>query len=456
MASSRQINNILQEELKRISLSNDEEKHIKGKAKEFVDNINKVIRKLKIKAQAKIGGSLAKNTLIKKQIQDIDIFVVFENEDDLKQGKFFKILDKLNLRKLFSKSEKSELRKKHGSRDYFQILFSNARTNLVFEIIPVLKISKQDLNDRAEIQERNITDFSLMHVDYVKKKIKENTKLADDIKLAKSFCHACDCYGAESYINGFSGYALEILILHFKGFTKFLRELSKKKLQVKKNKIIIDIEKQFKNKGEILREINESKLLSPLIVIDPTYKFRNVTAALSYETFEKFLKSAEKFLKNPSKDFFQKQGVDIKKLKKFANRKNTKKYPVKFLHLKINTNRQEGDIAGSKMKKFFDFLCNELERKQQEVIAQKFSYSGQGQKADGYIVLKLQKEIEIGNVPANMKHAVKNFKSAHKNEKVYRKKGRLYVKKKFDLDDFFRDCQLIGDETGVHFEIVSD
>lgn len=49
----------------------------------------------------------------------------------------------------------------------------------------------------------------------------------DEIKIAKAFCHATGCYGAESYIKGFSGYALELLIYHYKSFQSFVKAMTK-------------------------------------------------------------------------------------------------------------------------------------------------------------------------------------------------------------------------------------
>src|SRR3989344_5865150 len=98
----------------------------------------------------------------------------------------------------------------HGSRDYFVVKENN---NFEFEIIPTLKIKKPS-------EAKNIIDLSYFHVNYVRNKLK-NKKLADEIKLAKAFIHYSDCYGAESYINGFSGYAVELLVIYYGSFTKF-------------------------------------------------------------------------------------------------------------------------------------------------------------------------------------------------------------------------------------------
>ena len=67
------------------------------------------------------------------------------------------------------------------------------------------------------------------------------------------------------------------------------------------------MEKDYKNKNDILENINESKLLSPIILIDPTFKQRNVTSALSEETLEKFKDYCKKFIKSPNADFFSQE-----------------------------------------------------------------------------------------------------------------------------------------------------
>ena len=120
---------------------------------------------------------------------------------------------------------------------------------------------------------------------------------------------------------------------------------------------MIDAEKQYKNKKDVFFEINESKLNSPIILVDPTWKERNALAGLSSETFEKFRAAATAFLKKPSEEFFRKKEIDEKELKKEA-----KKLKAEFLHIKLETDRQEGDIAGTKLKKSADFLAEEMSK----------------------------------------------------------------------------------------------
>jgi tRNA nucleotidyltransferase (CCA-adding enzyme) len=240
------IDQILKEQIKAIKPPIEIFGDIDKAVGEFCLNLDKKLKKKKIKAEIFIGGSLAKNTLVKKDKYDVDIFVRFDLK--YKDEEISKLLGKV----LGKKS-----RKIHGSRDYYQIIVND----IIIEVVPVMKIKKPE-------QAQNITDLSYFHVSYVLGKLSKNNKLAKEIILAKTFCYAQGCYGAESYIHGFSGYALELLICHYGSFLNFVKAMSKSK----KDKIIIDDSKFYKNKNEILRDLNKSKRQSPIILIDPTFK----------------------------------------------------------------------------------------------------------------------------------------------------------------------------------------
>lgn len=395
---------ILQEVLEEISPSRIELTNIKQKAKKILNSLKKS------KFKAEIGGSLAKGTILKKQNQDVDIFVILEKE---------------NIEKFHSALKKTKLNFEivHGSRDYARI----KEENLIFELIPVLKFKKPELTE-------NVTDFSLIHVKYIKSLIAKNKKLSDEIRLAKAFCHAQNCYGAESYIGGFSGYALEVLVCYFGGFVKFLEKIQKEN--------VIDPKKYFKNKNEILRELNQSKLQSPIVLIDPTYKYRNVCAGLTKETFELFVEKARDFLKSPSKDFFVKKEFNLQDFKE--NNKDLDIY-----ELKIKTNAQQGDIAGTKMKKFFRFIIKELERKEQKVLDSEFLYSD-GQESISYIAIKPKPEIEIVGPKKDMEKSIKEFKKNRKT--TYESNGFICAKENVSIENIFTNNVLTAESMNVGFD----
>lgn len=402
----QKLNLIFDEVLERIKPSKEELTEIKDTLNLEIGFIKKRLGKLKIDADVFVGGSFAKNTLIRKDKYDIDIFLRFSNsnKEDLSQLAE-KVLGK-----------RKNVSCVHGSRDYFRI---NKNAKLYFEIIPVLKIKN---SKEAE----NITDLSYSHVKYVNKKT--NQKILDEIMLAKAFCHAVGCYGAESYIRGFSGYALELLVIYYKSFLKFARVVSKMKEQV-----IIDIEKNYKNKQEVLMDLNSSKLSSPIVLIDPTYPQRNALAGLSVETFEKFKKSCIEFLKNPSIKLFEKQKIDLDKIKNKAKKNNNE-----FILLEVKTRKQEGDIAGSKLLKFYKNFILEIE-KYFTIKNKGFNYSGK-KSARYFFVVKSKKEIIFDGPFLGDEKNILKFKKEHKG-KTYIKGKRIFARRKIDfgIDEFVKN-----------------
>jgi tRNA nucleotidyltransferase (CCA-adding enzyme) len=253
-------------------------------------------------------------------------------------------------------------------------------------------------------------------VKYVNKKMR-NEKILNDVRLAKAFCHANKVYGAESYVKGFSGYGLELLILHYKSFLNFIKSAEKIK-----DKAVIDIEKQFRRKQDVLMDVNEAKLNSPIILIDPTCKNRNVLAALSYETFEKFRKISREFLKNPNAKFFETKTLDF-------DRERIKSKNKEFAVLELKTDKQTGDIAGTKLLKFFNHLAKEIEV-YFKIKNKDFEYYNEDY-GKGFFIAEKKKDVVKTGPFLKMKNEVQAFKKINKNTFV--KKNRIYAKEKIDF-----------------------
>lgn len=397
---NKNLNLIFKKVLEKIEPPKEEIIFIKKYLFQFVEELKREIKKHKIQVEVFVGGSFAKKTLIKKDNYDVDIFLRFDK----------KYKDKI------SYLTEELIKIKHeticGSRDYFRI---NVNPHFSIEIVPVIKIKNPK-------EAENITDLSYSHVKYINSKIK-NKKILDEIKIAKAFCYANNSYGAESYVSGFSGYALELLVYYYGNFVNFLKAVVKSN-----DKIIIDIEKKYKNKAEILMNLNSAKLNSPIILIDPTFKQRNVTAALSEETFKKFKNSARSFLKKPSVNNFE-----VKKINFEKEQENAKKKKKEFVLLEIKTEKPEGDIAGSKLLKFYRHLNTEIS-KLFVLNSEKFEYSGE-KTAKAFFAGKPKKEILFSGPFISDKENAEKFRKAHrgtfvKNKKIYtREKINLSLKK---------------------------
>ncbi len=402
------IDSILKEALDKINPSEEELNSIDSFLKKFISGFERKLKENKINAEAFVGGSFAKKTLIKKGQYDIDIFVRFDEKH--KKDDISKLTEKA------LKSFKQKAIRIHGSRDYFRI-----DVNPVFfiEIIPVIKVKNPKLAE-------NITDLSYFHVNYIKKKLKTE-KIFEEIRLAKAFCHANRCYGAESYINGFSGYALELLVYYYKGFLNFVKAMAKIE-----GKELIDIEKLYKNKYEIAMNMNSAKMTSPIVLIDPTYKERNALAALSDRTFTEFQKACREFLKKPSLKSFEVKETNLRRI-----RENAKKSKAEFVLLNAETDKQEGDVAGSKLVKFYRHLGSEVE-KLYKVTNKGFDYQGK-KEAELFFVVKSKGEIIRAGPNITDKENVNVFKKHHKTTFV--KGNRVYARDKINksIEQFIKD-----------------
>jgi tRNA CCA-adding enzyme len=388
--------------LKRVDPPKEDLEFIESNLKIFLDKFKKKLKESKIKAEVFVGGSFAKGTVIKKDIYDIDVFIRFNPE--------YKDEEMSNLLKKILKSIRAKnVSLVHGSRDYFRI---RVRKDFFIELIPVTKISKPK-------QARNITDLSYSHVNYIKKKI-TSEKMQDDIRIAKAFCHANGTYGAESYIRGFSGYALELLVYHYKGFLNFIKAMT-----TIKEKTVIDIERHYINKNRVLMDMNASKLVSPIVLVDPTYRQRNALAALSDETLKKFQKACRDFLKNPTLGAFEPKEINLEKIKADAEKKK-----LEFIKLVAKTEKQIGDVAGSKLLKFFRYLERQISR-YFDIKKSGFGYDG-GKTAVYYFVAKSKKYIEFAGPFTKDKKSVAAFKKHHKH--TFTKAGKIYAKEKVDFN----------------------
>jgi tRNA nucleotidyltransferase (CCA-adding enzyme) len=374
---------------------------------EFIKKLNSEIKKNKVKAKAVVGGSIAKDTYLAGD-HDCDVFVKFSYA--------YKDKDLSKLLRQVLKLFKPEL--VHGSRDYYRV-----KNKIHYEIVPVL-----DIKDPSKAV--NVTDMSPLHVEWVKK----HPGMTDEIRFAKQFCKACGVYGAESYIKGFSGHVLDILVIHYKGFLKFLKASQKWK-----DKEVIDPEKYYKK--DAIKKLNRSKIDSPIIVIDPVLPERNAAAALSYEKLEQFQKAASIFLKRPMRKAFEVREKTLDDIKKEAGKS-------KLILLEVDAPKGKEDIVGAKLLKAFQQVKNQLKFYDFKVKKADWKWDKKTNAVFWYVLdpRDLFKVAKWVGPPLREKERIENFKKKH--GKTFVEKGRVctYVKRKFTKAEKLVDCIIKNDE----------
>jgi tRNA nucleotidyltransferase (CCA-adding enzyme) len=377
---------ILQWVLRENKLSKKESTTLSKRIEGFVSEIGTELARRGIAAEVMLGGSAAKGTIIKGDF-DCDLFVRFDYKY---QGQDLSGL----LSKAIARWKPERL---HGSRDYFQI----THHKLTFELVPVLKIEHAALAD-------NVTDMSPLHVRWIEGKIAKRPTLQDQIIIAKRFCKAQSLYGAESYIGGFSGHVLDILIVNYGSFHNLLKAAASWRYYQ-----VIDVEKYG-----TAASLNESKR-SPLIIIDPVDPSRNAAAALTGEKFLLCKELAKRFLAKPSRTFFQRQEVTKALLKRRAGKN-------RLVVLDAKPASGKRDVQGAKILKVHEHFIKQLKLNDFRLVESGWDWDGERPALLWYILdPALLSEIKVRQGPSADSIEADNFKQKH--TKVYVKEGRLYA-----------------------------
>jgi tRNA nucleotidyltransferase (CCA-adding enzyme) len=156
----------------------------------------------------------------------------------------------------------------------------------VFDGFEVDLVPAFNVKSGAEI--RSAVDRTPFHNSYVSSRIQGSE---DEVLLLKQFQKGIGVYGSELKTRGFSGFLVELLVIHYGLFENVLRAACNWKAGIS-----IDIEKH----GTLTHR-------DPLVMIDPTDPARNVAAALSLDNMCVFIDKAGEFLEKPDEKYFKVQ-----------------------------------------------------------------------------------------------------------------------------------------------------
>lgn len=282
--------------LNKIKPSKIEEEEMRS----FTDRLVSTASKLS-KVKPLLCGSIEKGTWISEK-NEVDLFLLFKPSLSKKQ------LEKkgLDLAKKIIKTMKGKYVIAYAEHPYLRGTIGKYQV----DIVPCYEITNPE-------KIKSAVDRTPHHVKFVK----ANLKNPDEVRLLKQFCKVNNCYGADLKTQGFSGYMCELLIIEYGSFLNLVKNASK-----------------WRAGHTINFNGDAKKFKNPLIVIDPVDRNRNVGAALSAESFYRFVKACKYFIENPSKDFFFKKEIKpytLKELSKEFKRRGTRWYLISFEKPKI-------------------------------------------------------------------------------------------------------------------------
>lgn len=236
--------------------------------------LEKSLKHNNVNGKISLQGSFAKDTWISGEL-DIDVFVLFPEYYDrywLENNGFKIILE--------------------AFRNYNYIVRYAAHPYITVKIegIDVDVVPAFEVSDPSNI--KSAVDRTPYHTKYVNTKLTERQR--DEVRLLKKFMKGIGVYGAEIKVEGFSGYLVELLIIHYGSFRETLVNASSWRPP-----IIIDIEGYY-----TIRELVKKFQRKDIIVVDPVDPNRNVAAAVSKKSLTTFIAASRRYLEKPSLTYF--------------------------------------------------------------------------------------------------------------------------------------------------------
>jgi tRNA nucleotidyltransferase (CCA-adding enzyme) len=328
---------ILDEVLKEVIPSKEEKRKLDKLAKKALKLTNEIAKNYG--AKAILAGSITRDTWLPTK-REFDIFVLFPEkmkEEEMEKagleiGK--KVVEKLN----------GEFKIEYAEHPYVSGLVNG----IDIDIVPCYALKSLE-------KIRSAVDRTPFHVKYLEKNFP--LKLSKEVRLLKKFLDANSLYGADAKTEGFSGYSCELLIMKFRSFLNLIKHAAKWEPGE-----IIDLENFYKEKDYVV--LRRKFRNQPLILIDPTDKNRNTTAALSIHNFFKFKKLANDFLKNPSKNFFEKKELKPMSLQEFIEKKSER--GTDFIFITFSPPKVVPDVLWPQLRKFAVRLQSILEERKYE------------------------------------------------------------------------------------------
>jgi len=274
--------------------------------------VNKESEKQKAVVSVHFGGSYAKETWTPEKI-DIDIFVKFKKTTSEKN---FEIIGK----KIgFNSLKKFKPYVRYSEHPFVEADIDGVGVN----VVPCYDIKKGEWKSAA--------DRSTFHTEFMGANLTGSMK--DDIRVLKCFLKLNGMYGAEIAKQGFSGYVCESLVYYLGSFENVLKKMAK----LENNEMIGKSPRKFE---------------SPIVIIDPIDRNRNLGAAISIGNVTNFVLIARNFLKKNSTSYF-KEKTTMKIPKELA--KNT-------LVINFKYKKRSDDIIYGQIKRASSSIESQLNK----------------------------------------------------------------------------------------------
>jgi len=273
------VDDVLREVLQRIVPSAEERERVARVVDKVLRALERASREEGVDVIAEVEGSFAKDTWLAGDV-DIDVFLLFSPATPLDELRRQGLLVARRAAEVLG----AEWEERYASHPYLTLKVEGYSV----DVVPAYRVS-------SPLEILSPVDRTPFHTMYVRSRFEERPSLKDEVRLLKRFAKGVGVYGAEIRVEGFSGYLLELLVLHYGSFKSTIAAAA----NWRPYRTFIDLERHYKDRREALKKFQD-----PLVVVDPVDPRRNVASPVSLESMCKFIAASRAFLRAPSTSFF--------------------------------------------------------------------------------------------------------------------------------------------------------
>lgn len=260
------LDDLEREVLARLTPTAEERQNLQDAVDGLLERAREVMAERELPGTPSVQGSIAKDTYLAGNM-DIDLFLLLdpglppERLKDAAEDVGTTILE--------------HPRKKYAQHPYLIGTWHGFEVDLV----PAYGVAEAAMQMSA-------VDRTPFHTAWVQEHLDETGRRR--LRLLKGWCKGVGVYGAETAQGGFSGYLLEVLLVHLGSFKAVLAWFAAgsrpRRIAVGEDAVTDDV--------------------SPLVVVDPVDPARNCAAAVTEETLETAGQAARAYQEAPTKRFW--------------------------------------------------------------------------------------------------------------------------------------------------------
>ncbi len=315
--------------LDRVRPTEDQNKKLETIVRELSARVRDIGKYFEVSVEPFVAGSVAKGTYLKDP--DVDIFMLFKTDIPLEE------MTKKGMAIAHSMIDGQE---KYAQHPYLQGTYEGFSIDLV----PAYK-----LEDTKSLM--TAVDRTPFHVTFVNSTLMKEQR--DEVRLLKQFLKGIGTYGAEERIQGFSGYLVELLVIHYGNFHAALNGLSNYVPGTQMDLFHLVREDDLPEKDEV------STFDDPMVFSDPVDYKRNVASPVSLDTLAFTIGACREYLKKPRMTFFFPNPPDVLSRQRLEGLMRDRE--TKVMGLKLPVFHENADVVHGQLRKALRAitrLCN--------------------------------------------------------------------------------------------------